>query len=269
MRKVLICGLLALIISLSACVQAMPNVPPSKDTPSATPIVSEVPEVNETPTPMPANDTPEPVDISVSEYVAIIRCYRDYAQHEDTDALYDAIMKVLLISPETDQYGLSPSCGELHFVNIEGLTYSIHDINGDGVDELIILSEDYFIHAVYTLDGDAPVLLGAYWSRKRCVIDEAGTLYVNGSGGAADSYSASYIIVSETASLSMIEMVGVESYYGEASESHAEVRFYHVIDGVETIISDEEATAIWERFPDIFPDNPTKNIGLVLAYFSK
>ena len=136
-------------------------------------------------------------------------------------------------------------------------------MNGDRVPELIILSGGYTIHALYTLSGEKPVLLGAYWSRNSCVIDETGTLYISGSGGASDSSSASYTIAPCGAELQLIEMVGVESYDDKTGEEFPEGRYYRIQNGTKTVITEEEAGAAWRKFPSDYPDYPTKSSGIV------
>ena len=88
--------------------------------------------------------------------------------------------------------------------------YAIRDINGDGISELFILSEDdgaddYTINAFYTLRNDNTVLVGAYWSRNRCALDADGTIYIDGSSGADDSVSASFSLNAKTGELQLIQ----------------------------------------------------------------
>ena len=90
------------------------------------------------------------------------------------------------------------------------LGYAIRDINEDGAPELFILSEDgysndYTINSFYTLHNGRTVLAGAYWSRKRCAIAEDGTVYIDGSSSADDSFFASYSLDPTTGELQLIE----------------------------------------------------------------
>ena len=286
MKKLITVMLLVLIFALSSCVFSLPgNHPLETPLPTSTPIVSEESspapepasaeptEAMETAAPISADDTSGMIDAATEKYAAIIGFYRDFMQSdledEDIDTLCVNISNELAIDSERELYELSCSCFELRYVTEVRLSYAIHDINRDGIYELIILSEDYFIHSVYTLNNETPVLLGAFWSRSRCVIDSDGVLYTHGSSGAADSISASHIIMPKAASLSLIEKVGTESFDEETLESFDEARCYHIKDGKKTIISYEELQIEWERFPDTYPDNPTENLGLVLNYLSK
>ena len=64
-----------------------------------------------------------------------------------------------------------------------GCGYAIKDLNGDGVDELVLLTDEYRIIAVYSLINDIPTLLGSYIKRDlgwsfRNWIDAEGRIHV-------------------------------------------------------------------------------------------
>lgn len=61
--------------------------------------------------------------------------------------------------------------------------YALVDLNKDGVDELLFMSKG-FIHAIFTLCDNKPLLLDAFWSRYRCAILENGDIFTHGSNGA-------------------------------------------------------------------------------------
>ena len=56
--------------------------------------------------------------------------------------------------------------------------YDEIDLNGDGVDELVILNEDYTLKAIFTMKKGVPVLLDAY-ANEACWIDEEGMIHVD------------------------------------------------------------------------------------------
>ena len=95
---------------------------------------------------------------------------------------------------------------------------------------------------VFSLVNDVPVLLGAYWSRNRCEVDEDGTFYNSGSSGAADNSFASYSYVGGD-DLQLIRMIGMETYDEEAERSLSEPRYYLIENGKKTIIDEEDAEA--------------------------
>lgn len=198
-------------------------------------------------------------------YETIAGFYRDYIYFEgDRDEALERfladIQAELDIGGEASLYELESSMSEL-FGAAAG--YAVCDINGDGSPELLVISEDdYSIAAIYAKIGKNPVLVGAYWSRNRCVIDKGGTIYVSGSSGADDSFSASYWLCAENGDLELIEMVGMESYDGQTLEELPEPRYYLIQNGAKTIISEKEAVDAWGGFPDVYPENPTRDAGL-------
>lgn len=271
-KRMIICALVLLL--LSAC---------SNQTPLAEPVAEIAAPVADTdilptaeisaPESESQADIPKPTGFAspeVSAYAAIIGYYSDFMQRNEAtdieneiDSLYDNLAIETRLKDEQKEYELWCSCAEAHFGNLE---YAIHDINGDGIPELLILSEDYFIHAIYALQDDLPILIGGYWTRNRCALDNEGVLYISSSGGAADSCSASYLLTSDN-ELQLIEMVGVESYDAQSGESLSEPRYYHILNGSKTIIDNKEADIIWDSFPDAYPNNPTENVGLTIVPF--
>ncbi|MCL1912459.1 MAG: hypothetical protein FWG10_00910 [Eubacteriaceae bacterium] len=159
-------------------------------------------------------------------YNRLIALYQDLAstRGEAWDAaerLSGIIAEELDIDDEQRLYELNCSLFEMQ----GSFGYAIHDVNSDGIPELFLLSENnYDIHAVYTLVDSKPALVGAYWSRNRCAIDKDGVIYVSGSNGADDSFSASWSLVQGSSELQLVQ----------------------VFDGA---------------YP-VYPDNPTKDAGL-------
>ena len=114
------------------------------------------------------------------------------------------------------------------------LGYALRDINADGEPELFILSEDDYtndsvIAALFTLLDGKPTLVGAYWSRNRCYVDDKGIVYVNGSSGAEDSFSESYTLDAATGTLQLKESFA-EYYRPEGSNKQAGVAYVPLLD---------------------------------------
>ena len=132
------------------------------------------------------------------EYDSLLELYSELKRYgEDSgwaaDTISESIAVSFNINDEQKLSELRNSLFEAHNFGDGALCYAIHDINGDGVPELLMCSEDYHdINAIYTLNGGRPVLLGAYWSRNYCAVGMDGTIYVSGSSGASDSASASF-----------------------------------------------------------------------------
>ncbi len=55
--------------------------------------------------------------------------------------------------------------------------YSIGDINGDGINELLFLREDYKVLSVFTLSDGKPVMLDSFGYRRKGKIDTEGVIY--------------------------------------------------------------------------------------------
>jgi hypothetical protein len=177
---------------------------------------------------VPEYESPDTAGLGAPEYDGLIDLYRDILSWGGDDAgdLADTISYniayELNIADEQRLYELNCSLFEMYG---SSFGYAIHDINGDGIPELFILSEDYYdIHAIYTLHDGSPVLVGAYWSRNRCAIDKDGIIYINGSNGAADSFCASWSLIPGSNELQLVE-------------------------------------AFEDAYP-VYPDNPTKDAGL-------
>lgn len=64
-----------------------------------------------------------------------------------------------------------------------GCGYSVKDLNGDGVDELVLLNDEYYVIAVFSYADGKPILLGNYMPRGSCWIDGEGCLHENASSG--------------------------------------------------------------------------------------
>jgi len=157
-------------------------------------------------------------------------------------------------------YQINSSCSEAFLLgNPNQLGCAVYDLNKDGVSELIILSEDNcFIYAIFTLDQDEPILLGAYWSRSNCMIDTDGTLYYQGSGGAANGLLKTYILPARGTKLAATAEYAYGTYgYG----AEGQTQYYRQEGCIQTMISWEEFSASTKDFPR-YPDNPTMRLGL-------
>ena len=163
---------------------------------------------------LPPSGIPAPApDSSVAEkYEAIIDLYRDIVRYssEDASETADSVSHNLayelgILDNEQKRNELWSSIFEVCMYGGGIVGYALLDVNKDGSPELFILSEEYEVHAVYTLRGDSPVLVGAYWSRNRCAVDRDGVFYINGSNGASDSFSASYTLDPATGQLKQIQ----------------------------------------------------------------
>ena len=116
--------------------------------------------------------------------------------------------------------------------------YAIKDLNSDGIDELVLLDDDYKISVIFSMVGGKPILLDSYIPRGSCWIDGEGLLHVNGSGGADVSSNTVYRIANGGGSLEMIVEYGLNGH--EWIGDVAVTKYYRLVDGEEVSILEEE-----------------------------
>ena len=120
--------------------------------------------------------------------------------------------------------------------SVGGLTgdYAFYDIDGNGIDELImryeVLYDEYTY--IYTYVDGVAYKIGEYWSRNSlAAIDDEGIIYSDGSNSAASS-----TIEAQRISDSKTSLVTVERWDADYDENV----FSHTVDGRETEISEVE-----------------------------
>jgi len=120
--------------------------------------------------------------------------------------------------------------------------YAIKDLNGDGIDELVLLTDEYIVIAVFSMADGKPVLLGDYQPRGSCWIDENGWIHNNGSSGAMCWSNTVYKIAEGGASLELI----VE--FGACDHDFPNVPYYHLVNGEKVNITEAEHDALEEQY---------------------
>ena len=150
----------------------------------------------------------------------------------------------------------SAECALFHF------GYVLHDIDGNGVDELIFAYDAGYgesdISLIYTMQNEKAVWLIGGWSRCTVMLGEDGFIYNMGSSGAADSIYAVYAIGEDESSLK------VRDYY--FSGGWDDENWYHNTTGNNNkaeseILRGEDA---WEQFYE--ESDEKTNINLELEY---
>ncbi len=116
--------------------------------------------------------------------------------------------------------------------------YAIKDLNGDGIDELVLLNDSYMIVAIFSMVDGKPILLDTYIPRGYCWIDGDGLLHVEGSGGADISSHTVYRIAEGGGSLETIIKFGLNGH--EWIDGVAVTKYYRVVDGEMVAITKEE-----------------------------
>ncbi|MBR2926110.1 MAG: hypothetical protein IKC31_00850 [Clostridia bacterium] len=127
-----------------------------------------------------------------------------------------------------------------------GCGYSVKDLNGDGVDELVLMNKDYAVMAIFSYADGHPVLLGNYWERNVCWIDGDGLIHNHGSSGADRSTNALYQIADGGDRLELIAEFGTDGH--EWIDGVAYTKYYKVVDGEKVSITESECAALVEQY---------------------
>ena len=202
-------------------------------------------------------------------YAGVIGLYRDQIgrgwDDDEIRAFVDKMSHVADLDNDRLVYELTDSVFEAQDAV---LGYAVKDINGDGVPELFVITEEYGdICAIYTLRGGRPALVGGYWSRYRCSLDTDGTFYISGSSGAASSHSGTYSLIPGSVELRLIRMVGMEDYDEEAGKALPEPRYYRIENGRKVIVPESEGEREWQAFYQKESQNTAARAGLAFTPF--
>jgi hypothetical protein len=115
--------------------------------------------------------------------------------------------------------------------NIPG--YAFCDLNKNGNDEMLLLLDDYTVLAIFSFADGKPVLLDNYWNRKKCTIEQDGTIQVYGSSGADRSAVSIYEIAKNDKELVLLEEYGTDGHDPDTLVTH----YYKVSSGNKTPIT--------------------------------
>ena len=188
-----------------------------------------------------------------ASYEGIIQLYRnaihDFARPNYGEEKESILAKNLGITDPTEKEWLRAISGS-GFLFYDGrgeggaphhkLTcgYAIKDLNGDGIEELVLLNDDYKISVIFSMVDGKPILLDSYIPRGSCWIDGDGLLHVNGSGGADVCSNTVYRIADGGGSLEMIIEYGLNGHgwIGDV----AVTKYYKLVNGEEVAITEEE-----------------------------
>lgn len=110
------------------------------------------------------------------------------------------------------------------------ITYALEDLDGDGRAEMIVLDAmgNTRILGIYAIRDGVPVMTHEGWSRSRLYRLSDGTLYSEGSGGAA---------------YAIFEAYGQRWFTWPKDEDQMEIGFYHAADGTYDPAAAQEITA--------------------------
>lgn len=150
--------------------------------------------------------------------------------------------------------------------SLAGIGYTFYDVDGNGTKELIIADIadgdggpwDNRILLMYSLDDDKPVLLVDGWARNRYYLLNDGTIYNEGSGGAAYTIFATYRMAEDGISLKVIDYY-FSGYLDASLEEYwlAEGNWgwFHNTTGEQTVdeselVKLEDEDMMWEMMED-------------------
>ncbi len=116
--------------------------------------------------------------------------------------------------------------------------YVMKDINRDGVDELIFLTDEYYIIAIFSFYNDSPILLGSYKPRNSCQIDGDGSLHVYSSSGFDRFSHTVYKLSNGGKGLELITKFGADG--SDIDGEISKIKYYEMINGEKIIITEEK-----------------------------
>ena len=159
---------------------------------------------------------------------------------ENTEIFVDLYSSVMMFYP-----GRGESNGESPHYKLD-CGYAQKDLNGDGVDELILLNSEYYIMAIFSYADEKPILLGIYRDRNFCWIDGDGLLHNNGSSGADYSTNAVYKIADGGKELELVAEFGTNGH--EWVDDVAYTKYYKLVNNEKISITESEFNVLDEQY---------------------
>lgn len=133
------------------------------------------------------------------------------------------------------------------------MAYSLHDINDDGTEELILTETDgTSLHAIFTMHGETPVLLDVF---KFGTVKTDGCIYYAKESETQKTYHVKYLVDGA--------LVGLTYGYNRTDPSEdGDAEYFRVDDGVRTALTREEYLTIQSAHQMLFMPNHTLDTGL-------
>ena len=216
-------------------------------------------------------ESQNPTDASYDATLQYIQHMLDEMDNDNFEELYndDTIdlrpNGVFAFSEPDKEYNWSCTIVEIYQLhksmdenNQEKLCYAFYDLNQDGNDELLILSSDLTLYAIFSKDDETTVLLDSYWSRYRGMILDSEEIYTYGTGGAEVYEYAVSRLDPPGDKLIVVDTFGFDT--GD---------YYRKVDDVTTPISEGEFNNILETYPDFWDryDSQMQDLQLELKHF--
>ena len=195
------------------------------------------------------------------DYDEVLWCYKyavDYYNYERGDTVDDVIAdfntkygKGFLNEEEkqwfadiaTSGYILYPGKrGDDRFENNHACGYAIKDLNGDGIEELVLLNVNYYVVAIFSMKDGRPILLDHFGNRKECKIDGNGYIVVYGTSASDVHSTVFYRIAKGGGSLEPLFEYGMDGH--EWVDGEAMIKYYKIENGVKTYITLDEYNSL-------------------------
>ncbi len=276
MKKITVLFLCFIIIlSMSSC-NIYEKIFPTSTSPKPTIPNPTIPNETTTEPQETTTDTPnkdevpaDKVEVDPFEYYsAIVDAYRVATKRFDLrDESSETIYKEISLKNRAQAepfrkilksaYAFYPYNEKEDAITFERLNYFRYDdktdLNGDGSPELVLLTEDYDILAIYTYSQrradyyttdvwysySDPVLLATFTPNEGCWIDSEGRIHVNTYYHALHNRHTVYEIAPVVGRLNKIVEYGQETTYG----AHV-MYYYEIVDGEKISITQEEFDAL-------------------------
>lgn len=227
-----ICALLTVLFLFNGCIRLpVIRIPEAeKPLPAATtaPETATAATTEPAPTTAPTVAPTEPTEPTEPEIPAVAAgfgdVYTDICHLLDTGDLELAYTYVTV--------GMKEIIGSIDTVEAryQSITYGLEDMDGDGIREMVVLDAmgNSRIVAIFTLQYGVPVMTHEGWARSRLYRLSDGSLYHEGSSGAA---------------YSIFEAHGQCWFTYPKDDAQMEVGFYHAADGIYDPATAREITA--------------------------
>ncbi len=223
-----------------------------------TKVIEELPSAQPAPTAEP-EETPEPIDYA-EIYAPLIGEYYDFIVTGGTDEfIEDGFIGVREVMGYTEPETLLGTLG-----------FSITDLSGDGIPELMIVNDDEWlpstqILAVYSCVEGTPKLVFEGWARNRYHLMNDGRIYNEGSNGAAYSIFGIYELAEDGTKLLCSD------YYFtyEKDETFTEIGIYHNTTGEWDKAVSEELRLMPEEFYNMQTDYLAETCKIEFTPFSE
>ncbi len=237
--KKMICTTLALILlttSLAACDDI------NSETKNLETLTSETIAYNE-------NSETNAQISGFATYNSIISIYQKVVENallfdlqKETNGTYNAMFQFRSKQEKECYHKIFESCLSYRSKINRCYGYSISDINGDGIDELVLMLEDYTILAIFSIYNGKPVLLDSFTSTYKGYISADGHIYTSQCNTPTTTVQRVYQISETSENLEQISEIGTDHLDLERGT------------GCYKLVSSEKVSITTKEYNDLYND---------------